>query len=417
MITNIYDLLVQLKENGVSQIESFEKIKHGPTIGTMYEGLTKEILEQSIFKDLNLRVVSGFIEGVDDKLSKQIDCMLVVGEGEKLSKIEEYIYNVKDVIAVIEVKKNLFKKDLVGASENLLSVTKIAKAPESVKSEILRQSFESITGRGFPSNGGVSNFSESEKMIYHSLIVNSYLPTRIIFGYQGLKSEYVLREKFIEHLESGLNKKGVGMTPPSLPNLIICGENTLVKTDGFPYTIHDKDHDDWWICYASYPKQPLLIFLEIIWTKISMYFNLDIRPFLEMTDTMEFPRPLLKAKGNFKGWNYTYDKLSEETLLKYPTSKKWEPLEIDVIESTIMTKLGSRGTIEIDTQFLEYLKSNGKDLDSSLYNLRKERFISVEHGSIQLLASSLLTVMMNDKIFIGDDKDGQMTAWINNLNA
>lgn len=77
-------------------------------IGGMYEGLTKEIVEKSLFDGMNLRVVSGKITNqVDGKLSDQIDCMVVIGNGTKLPYSGDYIYDIDQVIMVIEVKKNL----------------------------------------------------------------------------------------------------------------------------------------------------------------------------------------------------------------------------------------------------------------------------------------------------------------------
>ena len=118
MIKTFKDLLQDLKEKGIQEIEQYLNIGHNPTIGDMYEGLTKELMEKSIFEGLELSVVSGKIINDDGVLSRQIDCMIVVGDGEKLPYTDSYIYNINNVIAVIEVKKKLFSKELQSAHEN-----------------------------------------------------------------------------------------------------------------------------------------------------------------------------------------------------------------------------------------------------------------------------------------------------------
>ena len=55
VINTVKDLMDSLKEKGISEIEDFLYIKHGPTIGAMYEGLTKELMDKAIFKDVDLK--------------------------------------------------------------------------------------------------------------------------------------------------------------------------------------------------------------------------------------------------------------------------------------------------------------------------------------------------------------------------
>ena len=81
MITTIADLLTSFLEKEKQSLASFSFIKHGPMIGDMYEGLTKKILEMSIFDNLGLKVTSGKIRDKSGNLSSQIDCMLVEGDG------------------------------------------------------------------------------------------------------------------------------------------------------------------------------------------------------------------------------------------------------------------------------------------------------------------------------------------------
>ena len=71
MINTIKDLLESLRLQGINEISAFLDIKHGPTIGDMYEGLTKEMMDKAIFKNLDLKVCSGFIFNGENELDRK----------------------------------------------------------------------------------------------------------------------------------------------------------------------------------------------------------------------------------------------------------------------------------------------------------------------------------------------------------
>ena len=60
MIRTVAELLRALQEAEIRQIEK-AGIRHAPTSGEMYEGLTSSILDKAIPPEAGLRVVSGFI--------------------------------------------------------------------------------------------------------------------------------------------------------------------------------------------------------------------------------------------------------------------------------------------------------------------------------------------------------------------
>ncbi len=98
------------------EILNQQNIKHPPTIGAMYEGLTKDVLEKSIFSELNLEVIkNSFIKGSNT----EFDVMLVAGDGYKIPHTDSYTYDPQNVIVVIQVKKNLHSKDIKEGYRNL----------------------------------------------------------------------------------------------------------------------------------------------------------------------------------------------------------------------------------------------------------------------------------------------------------
>ena len=123
MITSFAQFLEQLQAKE-AEILAAESVKHAPTIGDMYEGLTRNLVERAIPEGLNLRLVDGFVVGVDGQYSHQTDAMLVMGEsGRQIPKTEKWAWPIADVLAVFEVKKNLYAKDLADGINKMRKVS------------------------------------------------------------------------------------------------------------------------------------------------------------------------------------------------------------------------------------------------------------------------------------------------------
>lgn len=97
------------------------KMPHMPTLGSAYEEVTKQGIDQNfaIPKNLDLSVVSGFVSIGGEILPEQIDCMLVHGQGERYGLTEQYIYDVESILCIFEVKKTLRKADYIDAMDHL----------------------------------------------------------------------------------------------------------------------------------------------------------------------------------------------------------------------------------------------------------------------------------------------------------
>ena len=108
MIETVASLIEELKNQELIILDKFA-LKHAPTIGEMYEGLTSDILKKAIPPHLGLQFVSGVIYDNSEKMTKQIDCMLVKGEGIEIPHTGKYKWHIKDVLVVFEVKKTKAK--------------------------------------------------------------------------------------------------------------------------------------------------------------------------------------------------------------------------------------------------------------------------------------------------------------------
>ncbi|GAB6613369.1 DUF6602 domain-containing protein [Bacillus cereus] len=414
MIENILDLLEALKEKGINEIEPFLKVKHGPMIGNMYEGLTKKILETAIFKELDLKVVTGKIFNKNGDMSNQIDCMIVEGEGEKLPYSDEYLWDIRNVIAIIEVKKNLYSDELESAYLNLKSAADLKLPEENMKISLLRDSYKSIVHEELPLHNDVEKLPFHKQMIYHSLVMDSYIPARIIFGYTGYKGEHNLREAFVKYLKENLNQKGFGVV--SFPNLVICDEYSLIKTNGMPYAT-PIEADDFWVFYCSYNKNPLLLMIEILWTRIS--YKYKVTDIFGDDLKMQGLRPLLKGKAIHKkkriGWEYNVIEISKDQLEQFVESYEWSPVFLEETQFTVINGLcmGMSANIN-DSNFTKIISANQTNVEQFIKDLVNTNLVYIDsNGHISLLTDECICMILPDgRLVAGENKDNRLMNWV-----
>ena len=354
MIETTYQLLAAMKDRGVEKIEPYLGIGHNPIIGDMYEGLTKKLMEKAVFKDFDMHVVSGKITNKSGEFSRQIDCMIVIGPGNKIPFTNEYIYEINSVIAVVEVKKNLFSSELSSAYDNLRSVVDIATPDKDIRINLLRDAFTGISKTELPEYEQVSELEERLQLLYHSLIVECALPLRVIFGYDGFADEFSLRSKFIEFISqhgSSAEHKIRGFGATSLPNLIIVNENSLIKTNGMPYAITSNEIEDYcWI--ASYRRNPMLIFLELLWTRLTYFYDVPTSKFGDSMNE-EVLAPLLLARGTMNGWNYIPIPYSKKELANMDQDSSWLPTVVSKAEYILLNQLCFEGSVPMDEDLVK----------------------------------------------------------------
>ncbi|WP_420811440.1 DUF6602 domain-containing protein [Myxococcus hansupus] len=170
------------------------QISHAPTIGEMYEGLTQKGLKQSL--PTFLKVVSGFARDAAGDLSGQLDCMVVVGEGEQVPNTHRWIYPIEQVVAVVEVKKNFTRTDLIEGGEALGKLAWAMPAKTGVRRITVERAFETISGYAFPDNK--NSIPSDLRTIYHFLVGEAVSPVRILLGFHGYKTENGLRKALAE---------------------------------------------------------------------------------------------------------------------------------------------------------------------------------------------------------------------------
>ena len=232
MIRTTADLLEEFRKKEVQLLDE-KHIPHPPTIGDMYEGLTKNILGKTFPDGLGLKVTSGFIRNEYGEWSKQIDCMLVVGDGESIPYTEDFVYELQNVIAVVEVKKKLYSKDLLSAYNNMYSLRKLLKANQFPENDLFFDAYRTIT-KSEPYDKKLSDMPFWKRQLGLTLFSDSVLPVRIVFGYHGFETEFNFRMAFAKLIEDEIDPGISGA--PGLPNLIISDGYSLVKLNGMPYS-------------------------------------------------------------------------------------------------------------------------------------------------------------------------------------
>lgn len=75
------------------------KTSHAPTIGEQYEKIVMKGLNAIFPDDSDIRIVTGFIYNEDKNVSRQIDCMIVLGEGREYPAFNgKFYYHIHQVL-------------------------------------------------------------------------------------------------------------------------------------------------------------------------------------------------------------------------------------------------------------------------------------------------------------------------------
>lgn len=421
MINTLSELLKEFVDAERTALNKYD-IKHRPTIGEMYEGLTEDLVNKSIFSGLNLTVsTQSFIEGCDT----EFDVILAEGKGEQIPHTTSFRYKAKQVIAVIQVKKTLTSQELRNSYDNLKRVAKVFQNNiTDMDASLLRDAFKSICHKDITAyRKGLLN--QEEEYIYHMLVMDSFFPLRIVLGYNGHKTEEGLRNTFVDFLESNKSteeKKIDGFSPMIFPNLIISEGSSLIKLTGCPYSAPlGQVAEGWWEVMGSTHFNPMHIFLEMLWTKLSYRFHaLPNEIFGEDLETEPIVQ-LLRAKvhigeeGTPIGWDYEFSDFKEKDLAQQNAPQEWQPAIVDTTQAVVLQELG-RHDIDItqDRELESFVIKGGyTSLNEFIAILENLRLASLEGNILKLLTNELVCVFAPDgNIYAADNHDGKLSRWI-----
>lgn len=408
-IETVADLLNELLKREKSLISSMNITQPG-TIGDMYEGLSKKLLSLTIFKGLDVKITDGFVKGQDGKLSKQIDCMLVTGNGQQIPNTNHYIYDFENVIAVLESKADLYSKEISASYENMLSVSDnfVPSNKSGTTYQDVANAFEDLTGSRFKMP--VSQLSEREQFYYHVLVVMFAMPLRIVFGYNGFSNEFNFRKSFIDYLNTRMGKMGTG--PNSMPDLIICSNYSIMKCNFQPLKTKVMEQD--FIPYlVSGTENPLYYLIIMLWAKLQIRFNLPDSIWDFDTDSLLQIKRFLDIKfvPDKKGWGYKYYEMTKEELENVPQKEDWKPFEVSKEVSIIAITFCKYHPEYYD---LTKMWTNRETIEKIKEELKKTRLFAIEGNKVYQLARQLVCCIQNNKNYIADNYDGDFSLWMKN---
>ncbi|MEM6554383.1 MAG: DUF6602 domain-containing protein [Pseudomonadota bacterium] len=428
MIKTVAEFLQSLAENESQRLNE-QDIKHPGVIGSMYEGLTKNLLNKALPQSLDLRVVDGFVTDGLGGMSGQIDCMLVRGEGEAVPYVDgTYKWHVRDVIAVFEVKKNLFGADLSDAYDQLKSVSERFSAyiqegndRTPINLEPTEQYFAQLTGRIAPPPDRWRELPMEQHLMIHSIMFDQLAPARIAFGYGGYKTEASLRKGFLDYLGEKFQVLGYG--PPSIPHLITANGNSLVKMTGHPY-LGLIDEEERWPIVGSTKTSPLLLLLEIIWTRLSYIEShpevfgddLEIEKFNRLLTA--WPRQVEDGSDRW-GWMYYSVEANEAVLGDEASIEPWSPVVFDHVSFTILQQLCNGTEISATDDDLEaFASDHGQTAAECVQTLIASRLVALEGDRLLLTTFECACVILPDGRYIaGENNTGRLSRWVDNFMA
>jgi hypothetical protein len=318
------------------------------------------------------------------------------------------------VIAVFEVKKNLFSSELAGAHVHLRKVLHlhwdefVANPQGKVNVEAALHAYKMVVGSPAPERELLESLPFDLEMLYRALTVELVSPIRVVFGYFGFRSERSLRDGLVSFITKNTGKSG--MSPSMLPNLIVSGEHSLVKTNGLPYS--GPRHNGWWPIFASSHENPLVLLLEVIWTRLAEHtttpewFDRDLS--VQQLSILLMCRAV-QQEGKM-GWLYNFINLSEAELGPVTEQKQWEPHFITSFQYTVVAHLCRNEMISSSDPFLQNLSATETNELDKLVALR---LVGFDGDTLTLLTRQCQTIILPDGRFAAaDNSSGRLTAWV-----
>lgn len=250
-------------------------------------------------------------------------------------------------------------------------------------------------------------------MVHRVLALDLYYPARVIFGYNGFKSEEALRDSFAGYLGRQVARGGskAGFGAFSLPSLICCGPHSLLKANGMPFAA-PMDEEGYWPIYVSTSGNPLELLLEVVWTRLVYGGKLPASLFddgslIHAVNRFIDARP---AKG---GWEYRFMPLSKKESGESTVLPGWEPWTLDVVQWTVVERLCQLGRIDTkEPDLVKLLANHGYSLDDFVASLRKMGLAALDGTDLVLLTRRCQCAILPDGRYVaGENCAGQLTRW------
>lgn len=424
MIRTVAEFLRELMEREREALDG-STLKHAPTIGSMYEGLSVDLLSRAVPPGLDLQVVAGFITDGSERLSGQIDCMLVRGSGTAIPYTTGFVWHVRDVIAVFEIKKTLYSAQLTEAFAHLNEVRELEHryiqtlrgTDDQVEIESAVRAFAETAGRMPPGYSDIATLPFHLEVLFHTLVMEHHSPLRVIIGFHGFQSEHGFRKALYDHLKENVGVSGFGVG--SFPQLIVSGAYSMVKANGHPFSVPLVD-EDWWPFYFSTAVNPVLMILELIWTRLNQLFDLGDMWGDDLE--LEVPHAFLLAKGDrledgSSGWHYQFVNNTPSALAGLEDVESWQPHFLTTAQWVVVNTLCQGRPVRMDDESLVAFLGGEEvsDLDEFWQSLLDTRLVArTDDGrELVLITRQCQTAVLPDgRLVAGENNTGRMSRWL-----
>lgn len=396
-------------------------LKNQTLIGNMYEGLTKKFLKQIDLSCHDVRVVSGIITSGDEQ-TDQIDCMVVFGEGKEIPCTPDYSYPIEQVIAVFEIKKELYSRELQNAYAQLGKVFELSKRHYARLQEqgILEfgtarpaQEFQSIFGRLPGRYEDNANLPTPQRVVYHNLVRDWLTPLRIAIGYNGYQSERALRNGLFKLYKNNEEVPGYGVV--NMPNLMISDGYSILKLNGMPYKGFWHDEAGGWCWLASSSVNPLLLVLELLYDRVELLLKVTLDRGLDLDEEPNFPlmfsKPIEREEGR-SGWIHSFN---DAPIPEIDASQRnWEPFKISSFEKDFFRWLHINGPQAFNsTKLIDYLEKNQiQNIQDAISSLLKGRAILASDTELSICPGEWGVAKIKGEFYCGDDAGGRFARWL-----
>lgn len=419
MIDDAASLLGGLRDRLVEQARRENAVQHPGIIGEMYEEATAKLLRNgAAFEGLGLRVATGFVEDPEGNRSRQVDCMVCVGEGRPIAQTRHRVYRAEDVLMVVEVKKTLRSKELRDALSWFRDLCfRLSWNGPSRLPRLLEKSWSNLTATPFPEGrAALAEYGSFERLVFGLLAREARLPARVLFAFDGYEGEAALATAVGGAMEKlGSVPDVVGGEITAFPNLVVCGRAGVVKLDGFPYPGTFDEESRMWAWLGSNSGNPFLSLLEVLWTRLRARFGLSSRIFGDdlgaETVTWFATLEAVDESSNTFGLRFHARRRDGETR---QSGESWRPAELTEAEFQVMTGMSLGLTPDFDSaEFGAFLSKLGTSEEELVRSLRTKGVAGVSGRTLVPLIDGLRCVAMPDGTYLaGDDSTGRLTAYL-----
>ena len=410
MISNVSDLVSQLIERE-RKVLSNHAITHAPTIGRMYEGLTKKAVELTIPPEAHLIVAGGFIRGTDGKISHEQDVVVAFGDHEAIPHTDSFIFDIRKIIAVIEVKKTLGRSSLSESIANLNTI--LGVEPNFVfNAEAMCFRFQDTTRRLMTDIEDCHQLTGVHCAIFRELFRRRTLPLRIVLGYEGYSTEYGLRRGVSSLVQAAIKERNLG--PIQLPDAILSVGASIVTSASGPWTAPIDDNSIWPYLLSNGYLPAAIVLLELLWGRLSDYGIVKLAAFGEDLEIEPWNRFMDLEYSTLRGgWmlNETVMRRSSNAPTSPPAFEEWRPAVVSDDAAVLIMRLARRLSMS--------LQDFGQDTvyaEPAMRELEKVGLIGrhiLDTNRFGLLTRKLLVIMgVDGNNYAGENVSGRLVRWM-----